>query len=141
MQQEKSISNIQQAYGIQVEQYHNDDSSSVLAWGNEMKQNTPNPVLLYKQQGNATTSQCLNLTEKYFILVLQTHLQAEMLCKCGHNKIIRVDDTHGTNFYDFNLTAILVVDEFGEGYPTAWCISNRTDLIARCTILKLYKEI
>ena len=27
----KDISNIQQAYGIQVEQYHNDDSSSVLA--------------------------------------------------------------------------------------------------------------
>ena len=52
----KDISNIQQAYGIQVEQYHNDDSSSVLAWVNEMKENTPNPVLLYKQQGNATTS-------------------------------------------------------------------------------------
>ena len=29
-----------------------------------------------------------------------------------------------------NLTTILVVDEFGEGYPTAWCISNRKDLIA-----------
>ena len=96
-----------------------------------MKQNTPNPVLLYKQQGNATTSQCPNLTEKDFILVLQTPSQAEMLCKCGHNKIICVDGTHGTNSYDFNLTTVLVVDEFGEGYPTAWCISNRTDLIAR----------
>ena len=126
----KDISNIQQAYGIQVEQYHNDDSNSVLAWVNEMKQNTPNPVLLHKQQGNATTSQCPNLTEKDFILVLQTPSQAEMLCKCGHNKIICVDDTHGTNSYDFNLTTVLVVDEFGEGYPTAWCISNRTNLIA-----------
>ena len=48
----------------------------------------------------------------------------------GHNKIICVDDTHGTNSYDFNLMTVLVVDEFGEGYPTAWCISNRTDLIA-----------
>ena len=126
----KDISNIQQAYGIQVEQYHNDDSISVLTWINEMKQNTPNPVLLYKQQGNATTSQCPNLTEKDFILVLQTPSQAEMLCKCGHNKTICVDDTHSTNSYDFNLTTVLVVDEFGEGYPTAWCISNRTDLIA-----------
>ena len=126
----KDISNIQQAYGIQVEQYYNDDSSSLLAWVNEMKQNSPNPVLLYKHQGNATTSQCPNLTEKYLILVLQTPSQAEMLCKCGHNKIICVDDTHGTNSYDFNLTTVLVVDEFGEGYPTAWCISNGTDLIA-----------
>ena len=53
----KDISNIQQAYGIQVEHYHKDDSSSALAWVNEMKQNTPNPVLLYKQQGNVTTSE------------------------------------------------------------------------------------
>ena len=62
----KYISNIQQAYGIQVEQYHNNDSSSVLARVNEIKQNIPNPVLLYKQQGNATTSQCPNLTEKLY---------------------------------------------------------------------------
>ena len=142
----KDISNIQQAYGIPVEQYHNDDPISVLAWINEMKQNTPNPVLLYKQQGNATTSQCPNLTEKDFILVLQTPSQAEMLCKCGHNKIICVDDTHGTNSYDFNLTTILVVVEFGEGYPTAWCISNRTDLIAMVyyfeaiQVIKLYQN-
>ena len=33
----KYITNIQQAYGIQVEQYHNDDSSSVLAWVNEIE--------------------------------------------------------------------------------------------------------
>ena len=54
-------------------------------------------------------------TEKDFILVLQTPSQAEMLCKCGHNKIICVDDTHGTNSYDFNLTTILVVDEKVKG--------------------------
>ena len=29
--------------------------------------------------------------------------------------------THGTNSYDFNLVTVLVVDEFGEGYPIAWC--------------------
>ena len=30
--------------------------------------------------------------------------------------------------YDFKLTTILVVDEFGEGCPAAWCLSNREDL-------------
>lgn len=30
--------------------------------------------------------------------------------------------------YDFKLTTILVIDEFGEGCPVAWCLSNREDL-------------
>ena len=61
------------------------------------------------------------------MLVMQTPLQAEVLKKCAPNSIICIDDTHGTNSYDFYLTTVLTVDEFGEGYPTAWCLSNRTD--------------
>ena len=34
---------------------------------------------------------------------------------------------HKTNGYDFPLITVLVVDEFGESYPVAWCISNRED--------------
>lgn len=34
------------------------------------------------------------------------------------------EEEHGTNQYDFILTTLLVVDEFGEGIPTAWMLSN-----------------
>ena len=34
---------------------------------------------------------------------------------------------HKTNGYDFPLITVLVIDEFGEGYPAAWCISNKED--------------
>ena len=34
---------------------------------------------------------------------------------------------HITNGYDFTLIAVIVIDEFGESFPTAWCISNRED--------------
>lgn len=37
------------------------------------------------------------------------------------------DATHGTNQYNFNLTTIVVIDEFGEGYPAAFCISSKID--------------
>lgn len=30
-------------------------------------------------------------------------------------EVICMDDTHGTNMYDFTLNTILVVDEHGEG--------------------------
>ena len=53
------------------------------------------------------------------MLVLQTPLQVEVLRKCTPNRIICIDDTHGTNSYDFYLTTVLTVDEFDEGYPTA----------------------
>ncbi len=63
-----------------------------------------------------------------FVLAIQTSLQVDVLKNCGPNKIICIDATHGTNAYDFSLITVVVVDEFGEGYPTAWCLSNRTDL-------------
>ena len=68
------------------------------------------------------------IEEKDFILVIQTPLQAAMLKEFGNN-IILIDSTHGTTGYDFQLITIVVVDELGEGYPTAWCLSNREDQI------------
>lgn len=63
------------------------------------------------------------------MIVIQTPLQAEMLQVCGNNNVVCVDATHGTNSYDFQLITILVMDEFGEGFPAAWCISNKEDHI------------
>ena len=51
-----------------------------------------------------------------------------------------MDDTHGTNSYDFHVTTVLVVDEFGEGYPVAWCLSNRTDVYVLIDFLQAIKH-
>ena len=55
---------------------------------------------------------------------------------CTYNSIICIDGTHGTNSYDFYLTTVLTVDEFDAGYPTAWCLSNRTDFGAIVDFLR-----
>lgn len=136
----KDIANIQRAYGLQEAQYHKDDAISVMAWVDAMNKNTPSPVLLHKQQGQVPNSDCPSLEVSDFMLVLQTPFQAEVLNKCGPTKIICIDDTHGTNSYDFYLTTILVVDEFGEGYPTAWCLSNRTDYCVVVYFLQAVKK-
>ncbi len=52
------------------------------------------------------------------------------MMKLFGDNIICVDATHGTNVYDFQVISIVVVDEFGEGFPAAWCICNREDQIA-----------
>ena len=46
----------------------------------------------------------------------------------GHD-IIRIDSTHSTNTYDFNLS-IIVIDKYGEGISVAWMSSNREDAMA-----------
>ena len=55
-----------------------------------------------------------------FLLVLQTKFQ----CK----KAVCIDSTHGTNAYHFIVTTIMVSDDYGEGLPVGWMISNKDKL-------------
>ena len=43
------------------------------------------------------------------------------------NHIICIDSTYKTTGYHFILVTVLVIDEFGERYPTAWCLTTRED--------------
>ena len=115
---------------------HKDDATSVTLWVAEMKQSDNNPVLLYKPQGESHEV----MSENDFILAFQTPFQAHILCSCGDDKIVCIDSTHGINAYDFSLTTIVVVDEFGEGYPVAWCLSNNTDTTVLTCFLKSILE-
>ena len=40
------------------------------------------------------------------------------------------------NGYDFWLVTIVVIDEFGDGYPVGWCLSNREDQFVLENFLK-----
>ena len=51
-------------------------------------------------------------------------------------KVICIDSTHKTTGYDFLLITVMVVDEYGEGYPVAWCLSNREDQILMTNYMK-----
>ena len=73
------------------------------------------------------------------MLVLQTPLQKHVLQTFGKN-IVCMDDTHGTNSYHFSLITVLVVDDFGEGNPVAWCLCNRTDLYILVDFLMAVKK-
>ena len=49
-----------------------------------------------------------------------------MLKQFGSNAIC-IDSTHGSNAYHFNLTSIVIVDDYGEGLPVGWMLSNKED--------------
>ena len=107
-------------------------------WVDEMdSKGDKNPVLVYKEKGK-NHIKWPNLHTRDFALAIQSPFQTEMLKLFGPGKVICIDATNGTNGYDFQLVTILVVDEFGEGYPVGWCLSNRTDLTL---LLIFFKEI
>lgn len=87
-----------------------------------------NPVLFYKEQSQDNIKYSVNKVQENsnVVLVTASDFQLSMLGKFGSD-IICIDSTHGTNIYDFHLTTFLVVDEFGNGVPTAFCISNKKD--------------
>ncbi|XP_065202635.1 uncharacterized protein LOC135832989 [Planococcus citri] len=61
-----------------------------------------------------------------FVLIMQTKFQRKMLQKFG-SQMVTINGTHGTNKYKFQLYTLLVLDEWNEGIPVAFCISNRED--------------
>lgn len=62
-----------------------------------------------------------------------------MLFKFGSSTIC-IDTTHGTNMYDFQLLTVIVLDEYSEGIPAAWMISNRQDSLPIVEFLKAIKD-
>ncbi|XP_029196009.2 uncharacterized protein LOC114961482 [Acropora millepora] len=123
--EKQDIVNIERAFGLRKLQRHANDQQSTLSWISDWEESTDNPVLYYKLQGEEAEDG-YDLAKDDFFLVVQTPFQREMLLKFAQ-KGICCDSTHGTNGYDFLLTTIHVIDEFGEGVPAAWCISSHED--------------
>jgi hypothetical protein len=135
--QRKDINNIQRSLKLEGGQRHSDDATSVAAWVEEMRgKGEDNVVLFYKPQGVDDERRALKRDD--FVIALQTPIQAEMFKKFGEGKVVCVDATHGTNAYDFKLITLLVVDEYGEGFPCAWCITNRED---RAILIEFFASV
>lgn len=122
----RDIHNIERAFSLRGLDRHVDDATSVALLVEELNHsNKESPVLLYKQQGKCLKDYPV-LAKEDFVLILQTPFQAQMMKEFGSN-IIRIDSTYKTTGYDFILITAPVIDEFGEGYPTAWCLTTRED--------------
>ena len=133
----QDLHNIRHQYNIEGIHRDHNDLTSVTAWVEEMKDQEYNPVLVYKTQGQEQTAEMNNLSKIDFILEIQTKFQRDMLVKFSNTACI--DTTHGTNAYDFSLR-IMVIDEFGEGIPVGWMVSNREDCLVVIAFLRTVRE-
>ena len=118
----KDIHNIKDHYNIDHVKKDAEDAKSVAYWVAEMERDSYNSVLCYKAQGEDSAHS--ELGNKDFFLGIQTEFQKHMFQKYAH-KVICADATHGTTAYDFQLITVMVADDYDEGIPVAWLISNR----------------
>ncbi|XP_029347989.1 uncharacterized protein LOC115034730 [Acyrthosiphon pisum] len=112
------LHNIKHKYNITIQdgQLHKDDSTSVDIWVEQMKeQGDNNPVQYYKKQGVLDVTGKLELND--FCLIIMNPGQMHLLQKFGQGKVVCLDGTHGLNGYDFELVTLMVIDDFGSGFP------------------------
>ncbi|XP_047108757.1 uncharacterized protein LOC124777406 [Schistocerca piceifrons] len=134
--EKKDLHNIKRDFDIgYATKKHENDAVSVKLWVEEMKRQSDNPVLYFKQQKQVDP----NFQDEDFILIIMTDFQAEQLLKYGEDKIC-VDGTHGMTAYDFQLFTIVVVDRYGAGMPVAFCFSNRGDMCLLSFYFKCVRE-
>jgi len=124
----KDLSNIAREFRL-TKIRHRSDAQSVRIWVEMCRQEKSDIVRFIKFQ-EEEDSQHGRLAVKDFILVLMNDVQVHMLQQYGHYRVNCMDSTHGTNAYDFQLTTLLVIDDYGEGFPVAFCISSKVDTLA-----------
>lgn len=81
-------------------------------------------ILFYKKQGDEHAI----FKNEDFVLVIMKPEQEQKLKKFG-SYVICLDGSHGTNMYDFLLHSLFIIDEYEEGYPACFMITNRNDEI------------
>lgn len=107
-----------------------DDIQGVESWVEENAES----VLFYKKQDELHSL----FKKEDFVLVIMKPEQIVMLQKFGSN-VVYLDGTHGAP-YDFILHTLLIIDQYEEGYPVCFLITNRNDQIALQVMFSVIKD-
>lgn len=67
-------------------------------------------------------------------------IQKNMFNEFGGDRIC-IDSTHGTTGYDFELVTMMVIDEFEEGFPVAFCLTSTMSFKTMKFFLTILKNI
>ena len=113
------INNIRVKVGDCIIKRHEDDATSVSILVSELREESFDPVLIFKPQGSKSPEHPY-LSEESFILAIQTKFQLELYKKHA-SKILCIDSTHGTNQYRFKPITIVVLDDLGKGQYICAC--------------------
>ncbi|XP_074037973.1 uncharacterized protein [Leptinotarsa decemlineata] len=132
----KDLRNIKISYGLELKDGKRDsnDAFSVALWVKECENLKEKPILLYKEQGKDHSI----LRKEDFCLIIMNKFQRQMMKQFPST--ITIDSTHGLNDYDFEMTTIMVLDEYHHGFPVAEMFTNRKDTIVQSIFFSVIKD-
>ena len=111
------INNICTTVNDRMIKRHKDDSTSATILVSELKEESFNPILLFKCQGNQNP-EYPTLSADSFVLAIQTQFRMELYQQYA-SIILCIDSTQGTNQYRFKLITCIVPDDHGKGEDTS----------------------
>ncbi|KAH1027380.1 hypothetical protein HUJ05_000905 [Dendroctonus ponderosae] len=121
----KDLYNIENSFKLQTDSIRNsNDCVSVKAWIHEFIEKD-DIYVFYKSQGMVSTEHS-QLKSDDFMLIIMNQPQSDILLKYGSD-VICIDATHGAKNCNLELITLLVLDNMRQGFPCAFCITNRTD--------------
>jgi len=127
--QRRDLNNIAHEFRISKSR-HIDDAESVRLWVEQCREEKSGMVRFIKFEGEEAEdafSQDGRIALDDFMIVLMNDVQVHLLQMYGHHRVNCIDSTHKTNGYNFQLTTLLIIDNNGEGFPVAFCISSKLD--------------
>lgn len=132
----RDLRNIENSCSLELRNGKRDpnDAFSIALWVEECEKLQQNPILFYKQQGKEHSI----LKDDDFCIIVMNTFQKQMIRKFPC--IITIDSTHGLNGYDFEMTTIMVLDEFHHGFPVAEMFSNRKDTVVYRLFFTVVRE-
>jgi len=112
----RDLRNVERDFNLVEGKDHSSDFVGACIWIERMNNSS--------EEENPIIYSCLENEDLFFIIA--TKFQLEMLQKFGNEKMC-VDSTHGTTEYDLLLTSLVIVDEFGNGFPCCFYFTKKKD--------------
>jgi hypothetical protein len=94
---------------------HTNPAISIRSWALQH----PEDVFFFQDVGE------INRTQVPFTIGIQTPTQCESMLSYGHNGVISMDATFGTNDMKFHLFTLMGFDDHRTSVPLAWIITSR----------------
>ncbi|XP_030017106.1 uncharacterized protein LOC115437873 isoform X2 [Sphaeramia orbicularis] len=130
----RDILNIKHQYYVDGVEQHSNDRTSVGVLVEEFSKEAYNPIIYFKQGVKNNRH-----SEQDVLIGIQTEFQRDLMRRYGTHAIT-MDSTSKTNQSDFYLTTLLVLDEYGEGQPVGFLISNKEDAESLVPFLEAVRE-
>ncbi|KAL3701153.1 hypothetical protein R1sor_019175 [Riccia sorocarpa] len=109
----KDVLNVQAALRRQSQVYSSCDATSVRMW----VQSNSEKIIFYQERKPEENQP--------FICVWATPWMISKLSVLGHESVVSMDATFGTNCYEYLLFTLLCFDEFQNGVPCVWALMER----------------